>query len=188
MTAPVSAPHSRTSSIAWYAEVALPGVAVGAVAGLFAAGVAALAGLPAALALTIAASLGGPLALFGGAYCVLLATGRFRVGTVAPVALYWMVCFPLARLIEEFAAAQVLGNRTVLGEPLWSFLVFQAMLSVGFAIGFLWLHERLAPHWLMRIRPRNPVAADLAERYLEHMNTMVRRRPSAAAARRRSST
>ncbi|MFC4566052.1 hypothetical protein ACFO4E_29710 [Nocardiopsis mangrovi] len=171
-----------------YAEVAVPGIAIGLVAGAFAAGVAALAGLPAVQTVTIAAALGIPLALLGAGYCVLLAMGRFGVGAVGPAALYWLVGFPLARLIDEYAVAQVLGHDSVLREPLLSFLLFQALLSIGFAIGFLWLHERLAPSWLIRIRGHNPVAADLVERYLNQVEALDRRRARAPRAGHRDTS
>jgi len=160
------------------AEVSLPGAAVGVVAGLFAGGVGAMAGLPAALTVTAGVGLGVPLALLGALYCVLLARGVFSIGAVAPLALYWLVGFPLARLIDSYAVAAVVGGDTVLREPLLSFLALQAMLSFGFTIGFLWLHERIAPHWLLRVRGHNPVAASLVERYMEHADHLHSRRAS----------
>ncbi|GAA1449046.1 hypothetical protein [Nocardiopsis tropica] len=169
----------RTSgALLHHAEVAVPGAAIGLVAGLFAAGVGAMAGLPALLNATVGAALGLPLALLGAGYCVLLARGVFSVGAVAPLALYWLVGFPLARLFDSYAVAAVLGNDTVLREPLLSFLALQAMLSFGFTIGFLWLHERIAPHWLLRVRGHNPVAAELVERYMEHADHLNKRRAS----------
>lgn len=159
-----------------HAEVALPGALIGLVAGLFATGVAMMAGLSPQVTFALAAGLGVPLALLGAGYCVLLARGVFQVGAVAPMALYWLVGFPLARLIDSYAVAWALGDDTVLGEPLLSFLALQAMLSMGFTIGFLWLHERIAPHWLLRVRDHNPVAASLVERYMEHAAHLDRRR------------
>ncbi|RCV48403.1 hypothetical protein [Marinitenerispora sediminis] len=176
-------PRGR-SRAACYAEVAVPGAAIGLLSGAFAGGVASLAGLPAAMVAAIAVGLGAPLALFGGLYCVLLAAGRIGVGAVGPVALLWLVGFPLSRLADEFVVAQVLGQESVLREPLLSFLLFQAMLSLGYAIGFLWLHERLAPRWLLRITGHNDVAATLVARYVEHVSS-VRARPRRAADRGR---
>lgn len=159
-----------------HVEVTLPGALIGVVAGLFATAVAVMAGLSPVVTLALAAGLGVPLALFGAGYCVLLARGVFQVGAVAPMALYWLVGFPVSRLIDSYAVAWALGDDTVLGEPLLSFLALQAMLSLGFTIGFLWLHERIAPHWLLRVRGHNPVAASLVERYLEHAVHLDRRR------------
>lgn len=157
-------------------EVAVPGAAIGAVAGLFAMGVGMMAGLPLSLTGTVGLALGGPLALLGAGYCVMLARGVFPVGAVAPLALYWLAGFPLARLFDSHAVAWVIGEGPALREPLLSFLALQAMLSFGFTIGFLWLHERIAPHWLMRVRARNPVAEALFQRYLQHAAHLNRRR------------
>ncbi|MFD0772708.1 hypothetical protein ACFQZ2_02095 [Streptomonospora algeriensis] len=163
-----------------YAETAVPGVGIGLIAGAFAAGVAAMAGLPAVQIATIATGLGIPLALLGAGYCVLLAVGRFGVGALGPVAFYWLIGFPLARLVDQYTVAAVLGHEDVLREPLLSFLAFQAMLSMGFAIGFLWLHERIAPHMLLRIKDHNPVAAGLVERYVSQATELEERRHTAA--------
>ncbi|MDT0302661.1 hypothetical protein [Streptomonospora wellingtoniae] len=177
-----------------YAEVAVPGAGVGLVAGVFAAGVAAMAGLPAVQIATIAAGLGVPLALLGAGYCVLLALGKFGVGALGPVAFYWLIGFPLARLVDQYAVAAVLGHDQALREPLLSFLAFQAMLSMGFAIGFLWLHERIAPHLLVRIKDHNSVAAGLVERYVSQATELEERRATAKEeraakrARRRASS
>ncbi|GAA4920730.1 hypothetical protein GCM10023405_50780 [Streptomonospora salina] len=166
-----------------YAEVSVPGVGVGLVAGVFAAGVAAMAGLPAVQIATIAAGLGLPLALLGAGYCILLALGTFGVGALGPVAFYWLAGFPLARLTDQYLVAAVLGRDEVLREPLLSFLAFQAMLSMGFAIGFLWLHERIAPHMLIRIKDHNPVAAGLVGRYVSQATALEERRATATRER-----
>ncbi|OOC55647.1 MULTISPECIES: hypothetical protein [Nocardiopsis] len=171
-----------------HVEVAVPGAAIGPVVGLFAAGVGVLAGLPVEVTLTLALAMGGPIALLGAGYCVLLARGVFTIGSVAPLALYWLVGFPLVRLFDSYAVAQVVGSDTVLGEPLLSFLALQAMLSFGFTIGFLWLHERIAPRWLLRIRGHNPVAAALVERYMEHADHLNRRRGPQRPRRKSSNT
>lgn len=168
-----------------YAEVAIPGAGIGLVAGVFAASVAGLAGLPAVQIATIAIGLGIPLALLGAGYCLLLAAGRFGVGAVGPVALYWLIGFPLARLVDQYTVATVLGSDQVLREPLPSFLAFQALLSIGFAIGFLWLHERLAPHMLLRIQQHNPLAAELVQRYIAQAAAIDKRRASGGQGRRR---
>ncbi|WP_223830267.1 hypothetical protein [Nocardiopsis quinghaiensis] len=107
---------------------------------------------------------------------MLLARGVFSIGAVAPLALYWLAGFPLVRLFDSHAVAWAVGSDTVLGEPLLSFLALQAMLSFGFTIGFLWLHERIAPRWLLRVRGHNPVAAALVERYMEHADHLNRQR------------
>lgn len=92
-----------------------------------------------------------PLGLFGAVYSVLLASGKVRRGGFAPACLFWLIAFPLARLLQE-----VLTRLVLLGEPglppkVWGFLAFQAIISAGFAIGFLWLHERIATQWWRRV-------------------------------------
>jgi len=169
-------PRSRpVSSLRDHAEVAVPGIAIGLLSGAFAPAIALAAGLAPAYALVTGLALGVPLAMLGAGYCLLLAYGKFKIGTVAPMALYFAVGFPLARLMHQFAVAQVSGYDSALTEPLWSFLVFQMLLSFGYTIGFLWLHERFAVRWLMRIHERNPLADSLLDRYSEHASTMVRR-------------
>ncbi|WP_046468573.1 hypothetical protein [Allosalinactinospora lopnorensis] len=167
-------------------ELAVPGIAIGLLCGLFAALISTLGGLSLGFMATSAMAMGVPMAIAGGGYCVLLALGWFQIGTVGPMAAYWAVCFPLARLVHEFAMAYTFDYDTVLREPLWSFLLFQAMLSVGFAIGFLWLHERIAPRWLLRIQVHNPLANALLDRYSAHASTMLRRREEKRADKKRS--
>lgn len=175
-----AATHTAAPGPQHYAEVALPGALIGLFAGLFAAGVAALGGLGAAMTAAIAAGMGVPLALLGALYGLVVATGRVAPGSVAPTALFWLAGFPLARLAEEVFVSTVMGFDRVLSEPLPAFLLFQALLSVGFAIGFLWLHERLGPLWLRRIRDRNPIAAALVHYYAPPAA------PPAGGARRRA--
>ncbi len=166
-------------------EVALPGAAIGVVAGLFATGVGMAAGLPLAMTGTAGLALGLPLAVLGAVYSVLLARGVFPIGAVAPLALYWLVGFPAAQLFDAHMVAWVIGDGPALREPLLSFLALQAMLSFGFTIGFLWLHERVMPHWLMRVRDHNPVAESLFQRYLVHAAHLNRRRDGRRARRPR---
>ncbi|MFL1376715.1 MULTISPECIES: hypothetical protein [unclassified Nocardiopsis] len=172
---PASSALRLKGSAVGHLEVAVPGAAIGVVAGLFAAGVGMVAGLPPAVTGTVGAALGLPLAALGAAYSVLLARGVFPIGAVAPPALYWLLGFPAARLFDTHLVAWVTGA-PALREPLPSFLALQAMLSFGFAIGFLWLHERTMPHWLLRVRGHNPVAESLFQRYLEHAAHLHRRR------------
>ncbi|MFD9947855.1 hypothetical protein ACFWYW_10975 [Nonomuraea sp. NPDC059023] len=119
-------------------EPALPGAAIGAVAGVAAGGLTLLAGQPLGRAALSALALAVPLALCGGAYGLLIGRWLFRPGAFAPVALFWMVAFPMSRLIQESLAGVGMRDGVLL------FLAYQAMVSVGFAIGFVWLHERLA--------------------------------------------
>ena len=156
-----SPPHSR---VRHFAEVTLPGVAIGLFSGVIAGGVALLGGLPAAYASLTALTLGIPLAALGMGYNLLLASGRVRLGVAAPAAGYWLVFFPLARLLHEVLFDVMSGNAIILPDAVLPFLAFQALLSVGYAIGFVWIQEHLFSHWWIHIRDHNPVA----RRYVEH--------------------
>ncbi|GAA3706415.1 hypothetical protein GCM10022224_084910 [Nonomuraea antimicrobica] len=153
-------------------ELALPGASIGAVAGAMAGGLTLFAGQPTGLAALSALALAAPLAFFGGLYGVLLGHGVFRPGTFGPVGLYWMAAFPVSRLLQESVAGVGMAD----GVPL--FLAFQAMVSLGFAIGFVWMHERLMPHWLVRRAGDNPLAKDLLSQYVRYAS-LVRARKGA---------
>ncbi|WP_431929763.1 hypothetical protein [Nonomuraea jabiensis] len=153
-------------------ELALPGASIGAVAGAMAGGLTLFAGQPTGMAALSALSLAVPLALFGGLYGVLLGHGVFRPGTFGPVGLYWVAAFPMARLAQESLVG--IG----LADGVLPFLAYQAMVSLGFAIGFVWLHERIMPHWLIRRAAANPVAKDLLGVYVRHAG-MLRSRKGA---------
>ncbi|MEV4173540.1 MULTISPECIES: hypothetical protein [unclassified Nonomuraea] len=151
-------------------ELALPGASIGAVAGAMAGGLTLLAGQPTGMAALSALALAAPLALFGGLYGVLLGHGVFRPGTFGPVGLYWMAAFPVSRLMQESVAGVGMAD----GIPL--FLAYQAMVSLGFAIGFVWLHERLMPHWLVRRAGDNPIAKDLLAQYIRYAQMVQTRK------------
>ncbi|MFF4617148.1 hypothetical protein [Nonomuraea jabiensis] len=153
-------------------ELALPGASIGAVAGAMAGGLTLFAGQPTGMAALSALSLAVPLALFGGLYGVLLGHGVFRPGTFGPVGLYWVAAFPVSRLAQESLVG--IG----LADGVLPFLAYQAMVSLGFAIGFVWLHERIMPHWLIRRAAANPVAKDLLGLYVRHAG-MLRSRKGA---------
>jgi hypothetical protein len=129
---------------------ALPGVAVGLAAGVVAGGLAALVGQPLSWAAVTMLALGTPLALLGGGLGVLMASGRLPRGRFAPVALFWLVGFPLARLVHELCVSVVLTGQVRLPSDLAGFLAYQGVVSFGWAIGFLWLHERMAARMRMR--------------------------------------
>ncbi|MCF6468964.1 hypothetical protein FAF44_11275 [Nonomuraea sp. MG754425] len=154
-------------------ELALPGASIGAVAGAMAGGLTLFAGQPTAMAALAALALATPLALFGGLYGMLLGHNVFRPGTFGPIGLYWMAAFPVSRLTQEIAAPT---GGLIEGVP--AFLAYQAMIALGFAIGFLWLHERVMPHWLMRVAGDNPLAQDLLDKYVRFARLMrTRKRP-----------
>ncbi|PZG14059.1 hypothetical protein [Nonomuraea aridisoli] len=151
-------------------ELALPGASIGAVAGAVAGGLTLFAGAPTGMAALSALALAVPLALFGGLYGVLLGHRVFRPGTFGPVGLYWMVAFPVSRLVQE----TLYGVGTA--DGVLPFLAYQAMVSLGFAIGFVWMHERLMPHWLIRRADDNPLAADLLAVYLRYARMIQARK------------
>lgn len=171
-------------------QLALPGVGIGAIAGLAALGLALIAGQPVDWALATGLALGLPLALLGGGFGLLLAAGIIAPGVFAPTALYWLFGFPLARLAHEVLVGLLLAGRPALPPDLPGFLAYQAIVSLGFAIGFSWLYERVAPGWLRRIRHGNPRAERLYLFYLRHAEAQWKaresRRQARAAARFRS--
>jgi hypothetical protein len=147
----------------------LPGLAVGFIAGVLAGGLTAIVGQPAGAAVVAALSLGVPLALLGGGYTMLLINKRVRLGGFAPAALFWLIGFPLARLLHELAVSWYVGGTPALPPDTLGFLAFQGIVSLGFAIGFLWLHERVAPRWWRRLAERGgEVAEEVYLRYASH--------------------
>ncbi|SDY53323.1 hypothetical protein SAMN05216215_1028101 [Saccharopolyspora shandongensis] len=124
-------------------RIALPGLMIGAVSALFAGGLALIGGMPASWAAVTAVALGLPLAAFGTGCSALREHGVLRGGTFAPVALYWMIAFPAARLVQDVGTRLILDERLDWPPHPLAFLAYQALISVGFAIGFVWVHERL---------------------------------------------
>jgi hypothetical protein len=164
------------------ARLTMPGLVVGFIAGVLAGGLAAFVGQPASWALVSALTLGVPLALLGSGYTMLLIQGRVRLGGFAPAALYWLVAFPFARLLHEVLTKFILaGELTLPPEPL-GFLAYQGIVSGGFAIGFLWLHERIAPRWWQRLAVHDPEARGIYLRYAEHAKVMFEAKERRAAA------
>lgn len=163
------------------ARLTLPGLAVGFIAGVVAGGLAAFVGQPAGWALVSALTLGVPLGLFGGGYTMLLIRGKVRLGGFAPAAAYWLIAFPVARLLHE-----VLTRLIIVGEPglppdPLGFLAYQGIVSAGFAIGFLWLHERVAPRYWQRLAQHDPEVREVYMKYAKHAQAVV-----AAEERRRA--
>jgi hypothetical protein len=140
------------------AELALPGALIGLIGGVIAGGMAVAGGLPLGLAVVAAVALAVPLALAGAAYDLLLARGTFPMGPLAPAALFWAVAFPVSRVIHAAVVNLSAGDPVAVPHGWLDFVVYQLLLSVGFAIGFWWLHENFAPRWWFHLRERNPVA------------------------------
>lgn len=157
------------------AELVFPGLVIGLMAGGLAGGVAALGGLSAGYALTTMLTLGVPLGLAGMGYNVLLASGRLRLGGVAPAALYWLGAFPVARCLHEVFFDVASGTAIALPDAFVPFVTFQAIMSVGYAIGFVWMHEYVFSYWWIRVRSHNPVASRYVEQYTRQASRMQRR-------------
>jgi hypothetical protein len=139
-------------------ELALPGALIGLLGGLIAGGVAAMGGLSLPIVLVVTLGLAIPLALAGAVYELLLATGKFPLGTLAPAALLWCIAFPPIRIAHAALTDLVAGDSLAVPYGWAAFIVYQVLVSVPFAIGFWWLHENFAPRWWFHIRGRNPVA------------------------------
>jgi hypothetical protein len=154
------------------AQTAVPGAAIGVIAGATVGGLSALAGHPVGWAVVGTLTLGLPLAVFGAGYGLLVALGPVRVGVFAPAALYWLVGFPVSRLVHETVTPAVLGGNPTPPADVLTFLAYQALVSLGFAFGFVWLFERITPAWLVTIKDRNPLAEQLYARYTHHAAAM----------------
>ncbi len=160
-------------------ELLLPGFLIGLSAGVIAGALAAVSGLSTAHVLVSAFGLGLPLAVFGAAYNAVLATGRIRLGGIAPAALYWAIAFPVARVLHEVAVDAVLPNQGLSAVgPILPWLAMMAVLSLGWAIGFMWMHEHLAPYWWLRIRDHNARADSYVERYMSQAVKLQHRKES----------
>jgi hypothetical protein len=157
-------------------EVVLPGFVIGLGAGVLIGLLGVAGGMSAGQALVATLILGIPLALCGALYDVLLVYGRMGIGTFAPAVAFWLPLFPLARLLNETLADVTAGQPIGFSGGFGGFLAYQALVSVGYAIGWVFLHEQLAPRWWLRVRDRNPVADRLFERYAEHAGAMVQRK------------
>jgi hypothetical protein len=156
------------------AEVVLPGFVIGLGAGMLIGLLGLAGGMSAGQSLAVTLMLGVPLALCGALYDVLLVAGRMGIGTIAPAAAFWLPLFPLARLLNEVLTDAVAGDPLTIRDGVAGFLLYQALLSVGFAIGWVFLHDQAAPLWWLRVRAHNPVAAGLIERYAERAESVER--------------
>jgi hypothetical protein len=173
-----------TTRVRQLAEIGAPGAAIGVLAGAVVGVLAGIVGQPLGWALTGAVMLAVPFAVVGGTYGVLTGLGYAKPGMFAPAAVLWLVGFPLARLFHETLTPVVLGGTPTPPDNILTFLVFQALISMGFAIGFIWLYERLIPGWLVHIRAHNPYAERVYARYIAHAEYMWNAREQRRAARR----
>jgi hypothetical protein len=163
------------------AELTVPGVAIGLLGGVILGVVVAGGGASFDVALFAAVTLGVPLAAAGAGYEILMAQGRIPLGVLTPVALYWAVAFTVCRVFQTALLDLYAGSEVAVPHGWLDFLAYQALVSVGFGIGYWWLHENFAPLWWFRIRERNPVADHLVRVKLEFAGEVEAQR----AARRR---
>jgi hypothetical protein len=117
----------------------------GFVTGLLVGGFAAVAGAPTSFVIVAALGLGIPLAIFGIVYDALLEANRIPFGRIAPVALYGVLTFPIARLVQELLLTAIFGQGITLQQEsgVLSFLVFQGIMGFGYGIGFLMIHSQI---------------------------------------------
>jgi hypothetical protein len=123
----------------------IPGMVIGFVAGTLVGGLAAVAGAPTGFIIVAALGLGIPLAIFGIIYDALLDAGKLNFGYAAPTALYGVLTFPLARLVQELLLTMIYGQGITLQQEagVLSFLVYQAIMGFGYGIGFLMIHNQI---------------------------------------------
>jgi len=165
-------------------EIGAPGIAIGLAAGTVVGGLAVLIGQPVGWAVTGALVLGVLLAAVGGCYGALLTRGWARPGVFAPAGLLWLLGFPLARMLHATFTPVLLGGPPTPPPDLVGFLAYQGIISMGYAVGFILLHERVAPRWFARISARNPAAARIFTAYLGHAEMVYRQREQRRARRR----
>jgi hypothetical protein len=123
----------------------IPGMVIGFVAGLLVGGLAAVAGAPAGYIIVAALGLGIPLAIFGIIYDALLDAGKLNFGYAAPTALYGVLTFPIARLMQELLLTLIFGQGITLQHEanVLQFLVYQGIMGFGYGIGFLMIHGQI---------------------------------------------
>jgi hypothetical protein len=167
------------------AEFCVPAVSVGVIAGLVAGGLAAFAGQPAGWAVLTGLGLLVPLSLFGAGYAILIAYDRFPAGVFAPAAMYWLFAFPLALMVHAIVTEWVFIGTPGLPEQPLKFLAFRALLSMGFAIGFLWMHEQVGRLWWPRILDHNIYARRCVEQYVELATALEERKSATRRGRKK---
>jgi hypothetical protein len=123
----------------------IPGMAIGFVAGLLVGALAAVGGASTGSIIVAALGLGIPLAIFGIIYDALLDAGKLNFGYAAPTALYGVLTFPVARLIQELLLTAIFGQGITLQQEsnVLSFLAYQAIMGFGYGIGFLMIHGQI---------------------------------------------
>jgi hypothetical protein len=163
------------------AEFAVPSYVIGVAAALVAGGLAAFAGQPFGWAVITGLALGIPIAVLGAGYTTLVGLQKAPVGVFAPAAAYWFVAFPVAMLVHSIVTEWLFtGGPGLPSGPLWQFLLYNALLSMGFAIGFIWSHEFLGRQWWPRIREHNRYALVCVEEYKDLAIVLQERKDATA--------
>ena len=157
-------------------QLTLPGVVIGLLSGAILGVVVAGGGEPFHVVLFATVTLGVPLAAAGAGYEILVAQGRIPLGMLTPVALYFAVAFTLCRVFQTALLDLYAGSEVAVPHGWLDFVVYQALVSVGFGIGYWWLHENFAPLWWIRIRERNPVADHLVRVKLQAVGAVEAQR------------
>jgi hypothetical protein len=123
----------------------IPGMVTGFVAGLIVGALAAFVGAPTGYIIVAALGLGIPLAIFGIIYDALLDAGKLNFGYAAPSALYGVLTFPIARLMQELLLTAIFGQGITLQHEanVLQFLVYQGIMGFGYGIGFLMIHNQI---------------------------------------------
>ena len=165
-------------------ELMVPGAAIGLIGGVIAGVLGASGGLPLSLTLAAAVSLALPLAVGGAIYELLLTMGRMPLGPLGPMALFWAIAFPISRAFNAAAVNLLAGDPVAVPHGWLDFMVYNMLLSVGFAIGFWWLHQNYAPRWWFRLRDHNPIANYFINSQLRFIGWQSEQREEQKRARR----
>ena len=123
----------------------IPGMVIGFFAGAIVGALGAVGGVPANFIIVAALGLGIPLGIFGIIYDALLDAGKLSFGYAAPTALYGILTFPIARLMQELLLTAIFGQGITLQQEsgVLAFLVYQAIMGFGYGIGFLMIHNQI---------------------------------------------
>ena len=118
---------------------------IGFFAGAIVGALGAVGGVPTNFIIVAALGLGIPLGIFGIIYDALLDAGKLSFGYAAPTALYGILTFPIARLMQELLLTAIFGQGITLQQEsgVLSFLVYQAIMGFGYGIGFLMIHGQI---------------------------------------------
>lgn len=170
-------------------DMTLPGVIIGVIGGVIAGVIAGMGGLSVGWSVLAGAALAVPLGIGGAACEILLARGVLAFGPITPVVLFMAPTYVLSRVIQELVVDLATGSTVGMPYGWGSFLAYQALVSVGFGIGYWWLESNFAARWWWHLRERNPVAHKFIEIQIQTAQFVQQdrergryRRPAGAAA------